>query len=77
MKITDLLNKNNIFYFIAIIVSIFSIGSTAIGIQAYDNKNTKLKDDMPSNHGFLIFSLIVVLVFMCFSGYMVYKNKTI
>jgi hypothetical protein len=57
------INKQTVFYIVAIIFGLFSMISSAIGIDTLNKKEDKSNTEM-DNRGFTIFSLILSLGFM-------------
>ncbi len=58
---------------ISIIACIFSIASTAIGIEAY-NKDETLKKSKASNFNFLVINLVVAIAVLLLSAFVLYLH---
>jgi hypothetical protein len=56
-----------VIFVVAFISAIFSIASTAIGVRALDN-NPEYKDKHKSDHGFLVFNLVLAVLVLVGSG---------
>ena len=61
---------------VSVIASIFSIASTAIGIQAFNN-NTPWKNSHLTNFNFLVVNLVVsiVVLLLCFVALFLYFRQ--